>query len=237
MSMMRINCGLTKPPGPHDRVCGLKIAARWRKSGRHTQFIGCLDIGYDIRGLPNSLGFNRLQAYRPSSTRTCAGYADDVELNVPAHWMPLQGIGDAPPDLVERSRRFSRKPLEIHRAPLCHSRPAATAPAIVNAMRESWSEMVNGGLRPRDTRRECAPRVARPPGHRRRRRPNVPRSRCRRIQLVQLQVQSVSENDAISWQIAPQEQQRRSAVTRVDARGRPARYRFSTTRLCTTRPK
>ena len=126
MSMMRINYGLTKPPGRHHGECGLKIAARWRKSGSRAQFVGRLNIGYDIRCLPNRPGFNRLQAHCPVSTPACTGHADDVKLDVPAHGMPLQGIRDAPPDFVECGWRFRRKPLEIHHASLFDSLAACS---------------------------------------------------------------------------------------------------------------
>src|ERR1700730_451514 len=107
MSTMCVNCGLTKPPGTtRVSMCTQNSREMGQKSGCGSQFVGSLDVGHNIRGLPNSAGFNRLQADCPVSTPACTGHADDVELHVPAQRMPLQGVGHTPPDFVECGRRF-----------------------------------------------------------------------------------------------------------------------------------
>src|SRR5579864_9550869 len=96
----------------------MKTAGKRQKSGSGAQDIGVLDVGDNIRGLKQRARLNRSEADGPVATPGGARHADDVEIDVPAQRMPLQGVADANSDLVECGRRLCEIFFEIHRASL-----------------------------------------------------------------------------------------------------------------------
>lgn len=78
------------------------------------EFVGILDIGYDLVGFPQRACLDRMQADRPVAAPRGAGRCHDIELHLAAERMPLQRIGDACPDLIDRCRRSCKKRLKVH---------------------------------------------------------------------------------------------------------------------------
>src|ERR1700712_1685724 len=83
-----------------------------RKSGRSGEIIGLLDIGDDIGGFPERIGGDRAQADGPVAFAG-AGHADDVEFDVAAERMPVEGPGHPPLDLVEGRRGLCKIRIEV----------------------------------------------------------------------------------------------------------------------------
>src|SRR5690242_16170145 len=83
-----------------------------------------------------------MEADGPVAPSGGARDADNVELHVPAHRMPLQRIGDTDLDLVERCGGFCKIFLEIHCASLrFRSWPGSATPGT-----DFGDGMVNGAL-------------------------------------------------------------------------------------------
>src|ERR1700679_1457881 len=91
------------------------------------EFVGFLDIGDDIGGLPQRIGRYRLPADGPVSALARAGHADDVEFHMAAKRMTLKGVSDPALDLIDGRRCFCKKRLEIHVT------PPATAASLARA--------------------------------------------------------------------------------------------------------
>src|SRR5262245_920957 len=95
----------------------------WRKSsrinpesGRRSQFVGFLNVGHDVRRLPQGFGGDRLQGDGPVAL-TAAGPADDLDCDAATQRMPIEREHHAPADLVERRGCFGKVMIKIHFKP------------------------------------------------------------------------------------------------------------------------
>src|SRR5260370_9897569 len=70
------------------------------RSGRFGELVDLLDIGHDVRGLPDRVGSDRSHADGPIAAPVPAGHAAAVELHAPAKRLALQPICAPRPDLV-----------------------------------------------------------------------------------------------------------------------------------------
>src|SRR6202035_1115084 len=102
------------PPRRGWRIFALYQWLRTQKSGRGREIVGLLDVGDDIGRLPKGIRRDRPQADGPVAAPAGAGHADDVELHIAAQRMPLKGIGDPGPDLLDGGRGLCKECLEIH---------------------------------------------------------------------------------------------------------------------------
>src|ERR1700736_2248132 len=115
------------PSGPEPSQRDENRPESGLESGRVGQLVGFLDVGDDFVRFPHAARRDGAQADGPVGTAG-AGCADDVELDRPAQRMPLQGVEDPGPELVDRSWGLGKERFEIHVAsPSLTDRPAMAA--------------------------------------------------------------------------------------------------------------
>lgn len=98
-------------------------------------------------GFPDTARRHRAQAYGPVGAAG-AGRTDDIEFDAAAQRMPLQGVEDPGPELVERRRSFAKNASKSMSHPLFGLSPGHGGGLCCGAI--VGAGVVNSSLKPAD---------------------------------------------------------------------------------------